>query len=247
MAQKNTPPQPKTKAWLAGLAGLAGAVVLILVFWPSWAGGNSKTQPVLFNHQFHTQDMGLECSFCHQHVESAPYAGKPEIDICAGCHLDMVTKKPEAQKIIAFARAGKTPPWVRLTRLAPHVRFSHVRHVVAGKVECAACHGEIAHTTTPPTAPLITLDMNFCIGCHQSSAFALAPEAASKGADYGLDGDGAEKLAALAGKRFWSEQAFFQTLDSLGAAPLGGDAKQRLKAATHPLPKVTMDCLACHR
>jgi hypothetical protein len=58
-------------------------------------------------------------------------------------------------------------------KLREHVRFSHRRHVVAGRVLCERCHGEVAERELPFGFPFIAfnaeLGMERCIACHLES------------------------------------------------------------------------------
>jgi invasion protein IalB len=124
-------------------------------------------QPIAFNHKKHTGDLSLPCTTCHQSVEAQTFAGLPQTETCATCHAAPLTKNPEEEKIRQYASKGEKIPWQRIYRMPGDVFFSHRRHVVLAKVECATCHGKMAEQTTPPSRPLVNQTMAWCINCHQ--------------------------------------------------------------------------------
>jgi hypothetical protein len=126
-------------------------------------------QPVAFNHKLHVEENGLDCVECHIYVKSQTFAGLPTVGKCMECHESALTSSPEEEKIRQAAADGKQLKWNRIYVVPNHVYYSHRRHVVAGHLECATCHGPIAQTTSPPPAPLNKITMNFCIECHQKN------------------------------------------------------------------------------
>ncbi len=122
-------------------------------------------QPLVYNHKKHI-DNGINCTDCHVGAQNQVKATLPDISICMQCHESPLTQSPEEAKIRAAAAAGKGLPWVQITRVPPHVYFSHRRHVEAGKVECTVCHGPMPKATVPIKAKFRPLDMKDCLGCH---------------------------------------------------------------------------------
>jgi hypothetical protein len=53
------------------------------------------------------------------------------------------------------------------------VYFSHRRHVGIGKLECGACHGDIAVSQHPPSRALVRITMEFCLDCHRAKGQSL--------------------------------------------------------------------------
>lgn len=41
-----------------------------------------------FSHQVHAGKLGLDCRYCHSHVEESPEANIPSVSTCVGCHAD---------------------------------------------------------------------------------------------------------------------------------------------------------------
>ena len=155
--------------WKAFWILLAGVALMQVVFtlFPSLVGRASITQPIAFNHQKHAGELSLPCTTCHQSVEAQSFAGLPQTETCVTCHAAPLTKSPEEEKIRQYATKGEKIPWQRIYRVPGNVFFSHRRHVVLAKVECATCHGKMAEQTTPPTRPLVNQTMAWCIACHQ--------------------------------------------------------------------------------
>lgn len=106
-------------------------------------------------------------------------------------------KKPELDKILEYDKRGEEIPWKRIYNIPDHVFFSHRRHTslaqyspegeaaesrkehkheekdkeegkqIREPIKCEVCHGPIAETVSPPTAPLNEITMEFCIDCHK--------------------------------------------------------------------------------
>ncbi len=57
--------------------------------------------------------------------------------------------------------------WVKIHNLPDHVYFNHSQHVVAGKVECQTCHGQVEEMEVlEQYAPL---SMGWCVNCHRET------------------------------------------------------------------------------
>jgi len=123
-------------------------------------------QPIAFNHQKHTQELELACDTCHEYLSVGRHAGLPTLSTCLMCHEEPQSKNPEEARIRELSAGGKQDVFVKLFKLPEHVYYSHRRHAVVAKIPCNTCHGAIAETTTPPTSPLVKIDMEFCIECH---------------------------------------------------------------------------------
>ena len=133
-------------------------------------------QPIQFNHKLHTQDVGLDCIECHQFYKTQQFSGLPGVDICLGCHEEALTKSPEEEKIRKIKAAGGQIEWKRIYNIENHVFYSHRRHVVLAGLQCVNCHGEIDKTTSPPTAPLKKIDMDFCLDCHRKNKYPITED-----------------------------------------------------------------------
>lgn len=124
-------------------------------------------QPVAFNHRWHTQDLQLTCDFCHKYVRLGAHSGLPGEETCGMCHSTPQGDSEEAARVTELLEAGEPLRFNKLFGLPSHVFYTHRRHVAIGEIECAVCHGDIADTERPPERPLVDVDMDFCIDCHE--------------------------------------------------------------------------------
>jgi Cytochrome c7 and related cytochrome c len=123
-------------------------------------------QPIEFPHNTHIEK-GLTClEYCHESVTKGPQAGLPSVNTCLICHAAIATDKPRIQQITAMQEKGIDLNWQRVYGYAPtaHVRFNHAPHIRAN-VECATCHGDIAHQTVAQRN--VDLHMGYCVNCHR--------------------------------------------------------------------------------
>ena len=84
-------------------------------------------QPVAYQHRPHIEKAELQCSFCHEGVDTGPEAGIPGVSKCMTCHEAIATEKPVIQQITAFRDRGEDVPWQRVYGWVEeaHVRFNH--------------------------------------------------------------------------------------------------------------------------
>ena len=154
---------------------MVGAVVLLTA-----AGGYAigrelfrprqrVVQPIAFSHEKHVGELEMECTQCHEFVESGKHAGLPALTTCLDCHEEALTENPEELKIQTLAQDGENDVFRKLFRLADHAFYSHRAHVGGAGLPCETCHGAIAQSTAPPERPLIRISMGFCIDCHEKS------------------------------------------------------------------------------
>lgn len=151
--------------WRHLLLLVPAAILLVLAF--AAMREPAVGQPVAFSHRSHTVTLKLGCEFCHQYVFTGAHAGLPGSETCGYCHLVRRGQSAEAARVTELLNAGTGFQFNKLFQLAGHVNYTHRRHVGVAELECVNCHGGIAETETPPSRPLVRIDMNFCIGCHQ--------------------------------------------------------------------------------
>jgi hypothetical protein len=128
-------------------------------------------QPIEFPHKRHVEigsgGPELKCTeACHEGVTHGAVAGIPTVNTCMGCHSSVATDKPRIQQITAMQEKGIDLAWQRVYGYSAqaHVRFNHAPHIRAN-VECATCHGDIAHQTVAERN--VNIDMGFCVSCHR--------------------------------------------------------------------------------
>ena len=128
--------------------------------------GSKPQQPIEFPHNTHIEK-GLACTeYCHEAVTKGPQAGLPSVNTCLICHAAIATDKPRIQQITAMSEKGIDLNWQRVYGYghSAHVRFNHAPHIRAN-VECATCHGDIAHQTVAQRN--VDLNMGYCVNCHR--------------------------------------------------------------------------------
>jgi hypothetical protein len=128
-----------------------------------------RTQPLVFSHAAHFEE--ATCEACHLYVMEQYDAGVPRLSDCVDCHEGTQSEDPagikeEAKFNKEFVKPDHEIPWELLPQLPSHVFFSHRRHVVASKIKCEACHGNIAKTKAIPGRPPHDFTMNWCLDCH---------------------------------------------------------------------------------
>ncbi len=129
--------------------------------------GAAVPQPIAFNHRKHTQDLGLNCEFCHKYVRASAHAGLPDAETCSMCHSVPPGSSAEAARVTELITSGDPLQFNKLFRLPSHVFYTHRRHAGIGELECENCHGAIADTERPPERPLVRVTMEFCMDCHR--------------------------------------------------------------------------------
>jgi hypothetical protein len=147
----------------------AGGFVLFFVLGAAGFVGLQHTapkQPIAFNHAKHVSN-GVACTDCHAGVQTQAKATLPSLDVCISCHQVALTNSAEEERVRTVAAAGQELNWVQLTQTAPHVFFSHRRHVAVAHLPCAECHGPMEQATKPPGRAFRVFNMATCIGCHQ--------------------------------------------------------------------------------
>jgi len=152
---------------------LIGPPVVALVLLGLARRSPAVPQPVAFNHRKHTQELQLNCEFCHQYVTSGAHAGLPSGALCSACHMAPLGESKEAARLTELLSRGDSLQFRKLFRLASHVTYTHRRHVGIAKLECRQCHGGIADTERPPARPLVKINMTFCLDCHRASEQSL--------------------------------------------------------------------------
>jgi len=137
--------------------------------------GRSKNyqpdQPIKFSHKVHAGQNQTSCLYCHFNAEQSKFAGIPPASVCMNCHVIVKegsrSGKFEIDKIYKAMDENRPIKWVKIHNLPDHVFFSHAQHIVAGKIDCKQCHGDIA--TMNQVEQLSDLSMGWCIKCHRET------------------------------------------------------------------------------
>lgn len=161
-------------------------------------------QPIYYSHAVHAGKNQISCLYCHGGAYESKHANIPSIGTCMNCHMTIneysgdkifredgteVDGTAEIQKIYSYAGwdpstktyTGDPKPveWIRIHNLPDHVYFNHSQHVVAGKVQCQTCHGEIQKMNE--VKQFADLSMGWCVNCHRESKVNFIDSAGTKG------------------------------------------------------------------
>lgn len=160
---------------------LAGVVLIVLggigFFWyygsPKYTDvGYRPTQPVDFSHKLHAGDLGLDCRYCHNHIEKSGIANIPPTQTCMNCHTLVAAQTEKMLPVRESWSTGTPIPWVNVHQLPQFSYFNHAVHLNAG-IGCISCHGNVAQmdkvTLTEP------LSMSWCLDCHRDPDPHLRP------------------------------------------------------------------------
>jgi hypothetical protein len=105
-----------------------------------WYGFSPKTtdvgyapeQPVPYSHALHAGEMGIDCRYCHNTVESAAHAAIPPTATCVNCHAKVRARSEKLTAVRSSYATGMPVPWVRVHDLPDYVYFNHSAHVRRG-------------------------------------------------------------------------------------------------------------------
>lgn len=161
---------------VVGALLIGGTVAVFAVtYWfsPEYTDvGYTPKQPVPFSHKVHAGDLGLDCRYCHNSVETSSTAAIPPAATCMNCHRSVKADSKALAPIRAAAAGGDPVRWVRVHMLPDYAFFDHSVHVGAG-VGCATCHGRIDQMEE--VAQHTALSMNWCLDCHRHPEAVLRP------------------------------------------------------------------------
>ena len=153
---------------LAGV--LVGAVAVIGLVWYYFSPnfyevGYQPEQPVPYNHAFHAGQLGMDCRYCHNHVEQSPHANIPSTQTCMNCHGQVATGSAKLLPVRESWATGVPVQWVKIHHLPDYAQFSHATHVNVG-VGCESCHGRVDQMEVVYQAE--PLSMGWCLDCHRN-------------------------------------------------------------------------------
>ncbi|MEM1054084.1 MAG: cytochrome c3 family protein [Bacteroidota bacterium] len=157
-------------------AGMGGLLVVLLAWYylspEFYEVGYQPEQPVPYNHAFHAGELGMDCRYCHNHVEQSPHANIPSTQTCMNCHGQIQTQSAALLPVRESWATGEPIEWVQVTHLADYAHFSHAAHVNVG-VSCASCHGRVDQMEVVYVAE--PMSMAWCLECHRAPAEYLVP------------------------------------------------------------------------
>ncbi len=127
--------------------------------------GYQPEQPVPYSHAFHAGQLGMDCRYCHNHVEQSPHANVPSTQTCMNCHGQVATDSPKLLPIRESWATGEPVEWVKVNHLPDYAQFSHSAHVNVG-VGCESCHGRVDKMEV--VSVVQPLSMGWCLECHRA-------------------------------------------------------------------------------
>jgi hypothetical protein len=151
-------------------------------------------QPVPFSHEHHVRGLGLDCRYCHTAVEVSSSAGMPPTATCMNCHRQIWTNAELLEPVRESLRTGIPIQWERVHDLPDFVYFNHSVHVAKG-IGCSECHGDVS--AMPLMRQVASLDMQWCLDCHQDPAARVRPRERVFDTTYDPHDPGAEDLARV--------------------------------------------------
>ncbi len=179
-------------------------------------------QDVPFSHQHHVGDIGIDCRYCHQTVETSARAGVPSTQVCMNCHRRLWNQADMLEPVRVSFREDKPIKWNRVHDLPDYVYFNHSIHVNKG-VACYECHGRVGEM--PLMRRVSPLTMEWCLDCHRDPVEHLRPQ------EFVFVPKPMEEIVSRSGSR----QDFRPP----------GDTKLLTNSANNVHPKT--DCYTCHR
>ncbi len=198
--------------------------------------GYQPEQPVWFSHDIHSGQLGIDCRYCHSHVDKASHSNVPSTQVCMSCHTYVQTASERLEPIRASWESGKPIEWVRIHQAPDYAYFNHAVHVNRG-VSCVDCHGRVDQMDQVYHAE--SHSMGWCLECHRNPQNYLRPLDEVYNLDWDvrkdIEVDDDDKTAEVDGQMvtFASDQATQKEVGNL------------LREAWNVNPPET--CAACHR
>jgi hypothetical protein len=134
--------------------------------------GLALAQPVPFSHKHHAGELGIDCRYCHDQVETAATAGYPPTQTCMTCHSQLWTNAEALAPVRESFTDGRPLRWNRVHDLPDYVYFDHAIHIDRG-IGCSNCHGPV--DTMNRVYQVEPLHMSWCLDCHRNPALHLRP------------------------------------------------------------------------
>ena len=127
--------------------------------------GYRPKQPVSYSHKLHAGDLGMDCRYCHTHVEMSPHANVPSTQTCMNCHTLIGSDSDKLLPVRESWATGDPIQWIRIHKLPDYAYFDHSAHLNAG-VGCESCHGNVAAMEVVEQKK--PLSMSWCLDCHRN-------------------------------------------------------------------------------
>ena len=166
------------RPWIGAALALAPVYLLGLLYFggspQATDVGYQPEQPVPYSHALHAGELGIDCRYCHNTVETSAHASIPATEVCMNCHTAIHPDSEKLEAVRASYESGLSVPWVRIHDLPDYAYFNHSVHVSRG-VGCVECHGRVdkmeeVYQDQP-------LSMGWCLDCHRNPDQHLRPPA----------------------------------------------------------------------
>jgi hypothetical protein len=135
--------------------------------------GAPVDQPVPFSHKHHVKELGIDCRYCHNTVETSAVASVPPTHTCMSCHSQVWTNSPLLEPIRQSYLNGTPVKWNKVYDLPDFVYFNHSIHVQKG-IGCDTCHGPVHEMNITYKAQ--PLSMAWCLDCHRQPEKYIRPK-----------------------------------------------------------------------
>jgi hypothetical protein len=122
-------------------------------------------QPVPFSHEHHSNELGIDCRYCHVSVEKSSNAGYPPTHTCMSCHSQIWTNSPLLEPVRESYEKNVPLKWTRINRVPDFVYFPHNVHIKRG-ISCNNCHGPIQAMQMVYKGN--SFQMRWCLECHRN-------------------------------------------------------------------------------
>ncbi|MEM6911004.1 MAG: cytochrome c3 family protein [Verrucomicrobiota bacterium] len=157
-----------------------GVVLAVSYYWtPRYSRvGYQPQQPIPYDHSLHVGQLGMDCRYCHTHVDESSHSNIPSAQTCWNCHQHV---KTNSTKLEPLRRAvdesyenydGKPIEWKRIHKVPDYAHFNHAAHVNRG-VSCVSCHGKVNEMEVVWHEEPLT--MGWCLDCHREPEKHLRP------------------------------------------------------------------------
>ena len=134
--------------------------------------GYQPVQPVSFPHDVHVDQLGMDCRYCHSHVEVAAHSNIPTTQVWMNCHSQVQKDNPKLKPVWDSWQTGKPIEWVQIHKTPDYVYYNHAVHVNRG-VSCVSCHGKV--NQMPVVYHAESQSMAWCLDCHRNPEKHLRP------------------------------------------------------------------------
>ena len=143
-------------------------------------------QPVPFSHEHHSGELGIDCRYCHNNVETGKYANVPPTHTCMSCHSQIWGDSPMLQPVRESLAEDKPLEWQKVHDLPDFAYFNHGIHIQKG-VGCVSCHGRVDKMKLTWKDQPMT--MEWCLNCHREPEKHLRPKSEIFNMEYALPPD----------------------------------------------------------